>query len=312
LSAPWTRFHQRRSDPKYLGSRKTPTSSTPGSAPPLAALDARLAGADAGAEVLLPDQHAGDEPRHHHALGGADGADGAVQHRRGSVPPRVHHPKMLDGFGEGMSKSKGNGVDPLDIIDRYGTDALRFRHGAIAGETQDSRMPVANVCPHCGDAGAGEARAHVHADEEARLPEVQEAVPPRRSVAGDDPELPTAKQASDRFEIGRNFANKLWNAARFILMNLEGLHPGRSPRRSCRSRTAGFSAGSRPPRGGDGAARRLPLQRGGADSSTTSPGRSSATGTSRWQGPAQGRAARRLCSACWSACSTASCGWCNR
>jgi valyl-tRNA synthetase len=33
------------------------------------------------------------------------------------------HPKILDGFGETMSKSKGNGLDPLDIIDLYGTDA---------------------------------------------------------------------------------------------------------------------------------------------------------------------------------------------
>src|SRR5581483_6928147 len=41
-----------------------------------------------------------------------------------------------------------------------------------------------------------------------------------------DPELPTAKQASERFEIGRNFANKLWNAARFLLLNLEGYTPG--------------------------------------------------------------------------------------
>jgi valyl-tRNA synthetase len=41
-----------------------------------------------------------------------------------------------------------------------------------------------------------------------------------------DPELPTAKQTSERFEIGRNFANKLWNAARFLLLNLEGYTPG--------------------------------------------------------------------------------------
>ena len=36
------------------------------------------------------------------------------------------HPKIQDGFGEGMSKSKGNGVDPLDVIEKFGADALRF------------------------------------------------------------------------------------------------------------------------------------------------------------------------------------------
>src|SRR5262249_54894808 len=41
-----------------------------------------------------------------------------------------------------------------------------------------------------------------------------------------DPELPTAKQASKDFEQGRNFANKLWNAARFLLLNLDGYTPG--------------------------------------------------------------------------------------
>src|SRR5262249_5940357 len=61
------------------------------------------------------------------------------------------HPKILDGFGETMSKTKGNGIDPLDIIERYGTDALRFQMVYLATETQDSRMPVANVCPHCGE-----------------------------------------------------------------------------------------------------------------------------------------------------------------
>src|SRR5207245_6813197 len=41
----------------------------------------------------------------------------------------------------------------------------------------------------------------------------------------EDPELPTAKQASERFELGRNFANTLWNAARFLLLNQEGYQP---------------------------------------------------------------------------------------
>ena len=46
----------------------------------------------------------------------------------GDVPFRdvFIHPKILDGYGETMSKSKGNGVDPLDVIDKFGADALRF------------------------------------------------------------------------------------------------------------------------------------------------------------------------------------------
>ena len=34
------------------------------------------------------------------------------------------HPKILDGDGETMSKSKGNGIDPLDVIDKFGADAF--------------------------------------------------------------------------------------------------------------------------------------------------------------------------------------------
>ncbi|MCL4108536.1 UNVERIFIED_CONTAM: hypothetical protein GTU68_022838 [Idotea baltica] len=78
------------------------------------------------------------------------------------------HPKILDGLGQTMSKSKGNGVDPLELIDKYGTDAVRFTIASLCGETQDVRLP------------------------------------------------------SERFEYGRNFCNKLWNATRFAFMNLEG------------------------------------------------------------------------------------------
>ena len=69
----------------------------------------------------------------------------------GDVPFRhVHvHPKILDGFGQTMSKSKGNGVDPLDLIEKYGTDAVRFTIASFAGETQDVRLPISYECPHC-------------------------------------------------------------------------------------------------------------------------------------------------------------------
>ena len=69
----------------------------------------------------------------------------------GEVPFRevFIHPKILDGYGETMSKSKGNGVDPLDVIDKFGADALRFGLAYLTTETQDVRMPVQFECPHC-------------------------------------------------------------------------------------------------------------------------------------------------------------------
>jgi valyl-tRNA synthetase len=91
-----------------------------------------------------------------------------------------HHvminPTILDGKGERMSKSKGNGVDPVDIIEAYGADALRFTLTQMATETQDVRMPV------------------------------------KKNAAG--------KNTSEKFDAGRNFCTKLWNAARFALSNL--------------------------------------------------------------------------------------------
>ena len=152
----------------------------------------------------------------------------------------------------------------------------------LATETQDSRMPVANVCPHC-DTLVPVKQEHMYMrTQKITCPNCKK--PFRPAVPGPlpDPELTTAKQASDRFEVGRNFANKLWNAARFLLLNLEGYTPGPVSLadlpiedRWILSRLATTT------RGGDGAARRLPFQRGGAARSTTSPGRSSATGTWR-------------------------------
>ncbi len=145
----------------------------------------------------------------------------------GDVPFRDVYitPKLLDGFGETMSKSKGNGVDPLDLIARYGTDALRFVMAQIATETQDSKMSVSNVCPHC-DALVAVKREHMNlATRKVTCPNCKKPFRPGGPWPTDDADLPTARQASERFEIGRNFANKIWNAARFILMNLDGYTP---------------------------------------------------------------------------------------
>jgi valyl-tRNA synthetase len=135
------------------------------------------------------------------------------------------HPKVLDGFGVGMSKSKGNGIDPLDIVDRYGADALRFGVVQVATETQDCRMPVANVCPSCGELVAVKQEHMYMRTRKLSCPNCKKPFRPGGPWPADDPELPTARQASERFELGRNFANKLWNAARFLLLNLEGYEP---------------------------------------------------------------------------------------
>ncbi len=104
---------------------------------------------------------------------------------RGEVPFRdvYIHPVIQDGNGKRMSKSAGNGVDPVDIIEIYGADALRYTLAAGATETQDLRIPVEPL-----------------------------TLPDGRIV-----------NTSERFEVGRNFANKFWNAARLALMNLDGL-----------------------------------------------------------------------------------------
>ncbi|HEX3652333.1 MAG TPA: valine--tRNA ligase [Rhizomicrobium sp.] len=83
------------------------------------------------------------------------------------VPFRVAyiHNRVLDEKGAKMSKTKGNVVDPLELIDAYGADALRFTLALAAGQGRDMRI------------------------------------------------------GPSRVEVNRNFATKLWNAARFCEMN---------------------------------------------------------------------------------------------
>ena len=79
------------------------------------------------------------------------------------------HGIVRDSQGRKMSKSLGNGIDPLDVVEQYGTDALRFSLVQNNSIENDMRFYY------------------------------------------------------ERVESARNFANKIWNAARFILMNAEGM-----------------------------------------------------------------------------------------
>jgi valyl-tRNA synthetase len=95
------------------------------------------------------------------------------------------HAMIQDGEGRKMSKSLGNGIDPLVAINSHGADAMRFTLASMTTQTQDVRMPV----------------------EKMKLPDGR------------------TENTSPKFDIGRNFCNKLWNASRFALMNLEGIEP---------------------------------------------------------------------------------------
>jgi valyl-tRNA synthetase len=86
---------------------------------------------------------------------------------------------VRDEHGAKMSKSKGNGIDPIELLDKYGTDALRYALvKEVVGAGQDIRLAY--------DRKTGE---------------------------------------SASVEAARNFANKIWNASRFVLLNLEGQTP---------------------------------------------------------------------------------------
>jgi len=135
------------------------------------------------------------------------------------------HATILDGKGERMSKSKGNGIDPLDIISRYGADALRYVVCELQTGTQDIRLPVQAISPFTKEG------------EPERLIDLATAKPGPYLGTFLDPVtkqpmdligqyakegLTPAKATSDRFAVGANFCNKLFNAARFAFLNLEG------------------------------------------------------------------------------------------
>jgi valyl-tRNA synthetase len=138
----------------------------------------------------------------------------------GDVPFRevFIHPKILDAFGETMSKSKGNGVDPLDVIEKFGPDALRFGLAWLATETQDVRLPVQYECPHCHKL-IDQTRQNRQQPQLA-CPACHAPFSTQWAESESDRALPRAAVVSERFEFGRNFGNKLWNAARFALLNL--------------------------------------------------------------------------------------------
>jgi valyl-tRNA synthetase len=139
----------------------------------------------------------------------------------GDVPFRhvYIHPKIVDGRGETMSKSKGNGVDPLDIITVYGADALRYGMAAMTTETQDIRLPVEYRCTHCQHL-IPQTRQNMKA-KVIKCPDCKQDFATQWADAATAEKLGRAYCVSEKFEVGRNFCNKLWNAARFAFMNLE-------------------------------------------------------------------------------------------
>ncbi len=140
------------------------------------------------------------------------------------------HAMIQDGHGQKMSKSLGNGVDPRDIIHGHGADAMRFTLVQMTTDTQDVRMPVDLVCPHTGVAFTPEVITTTAGHVVAAPVQTSPGDPSKQMVSAygvasglvqptDD--LPLARNTSSKFDLGRNFANKLWNATRFALKRVD-------------------------------------------------------------------------------------------
>ena len=129
------------------------------------------------------------------------------------------HPKILDKYGEGMSKSKGNGIDPISVIAKYGADALRFALAYLTTENQDIRLTLDFECPHCG--AVVEQTKKNRTQPKIQCPKCKKDFRTQWAELLADKALPEGPMIGERFEVARNFCNKLWNAARFVLMNLD-------------------------------------------------------------------------------------------
>lgn len=139
------------------------------------------------------------------------------------------HAMIQDGFGQKMSKSLGNGVDPMDIIHSHGSDAMRYTLASMTTQTQDVRMPVDMVCPHTSKTFTPKFQTLSNG---YKVPEPEQESPfaPGKKMvssfglatgtATPTDEIPAARNTSEKFDLGRNFANKLWNASRFVLAAL--------------------------------------------------------------------------------------------
>lgn len=143
----------------------------------------------------------------------------------GEIPFRevFIHPKILDGDGETMSKSKGNGVDPLDVIQKFGADALRFGLAYLATDSQDVRMPIQFECPHC-EAAVKQTKKN-RTKPTIQCPKCNQSFSTQWAETAEDKSMQRGPVLSDRFERPRNFVNKLWNASRFAMLNLDGYEP---------------------------------------------------------------------------------------
>ena len=139
------------------------------------------------------------------------------------------HAMIQDGHGQKMSKSLGNGVDPMDIIHSHGADAMRFTLTKMTTQTQDVRLPVDMVDPHTGEtftpeyvtASGGVKVAAPIQTRNGKQMVSSYGVASGKAVPTDD--MPAARNTSEKFDEGQRFANKLWNAFRFALSNLENL-----------------------------------------------------------------------------------------